>query len=104
MRPEEITLETTAGDLDAAIKRGDLTIDDWVAQAPRLRTAQVEREAGREKAIDAVKTGEARKRQRTGRWASRFILGGDGWRGYLVLCGRAGWHVTEGSLAVKRFR
>jgi hypothetical protein len=103
-QPSDITLDTTVGELQEAIDGGYVTLDDWKAQLPRIQAEKEAREAGRLAAIEIAKRSEARKRPRTAKWTSRFIIGGDGWRGYLVTCGLVAWHVDEGTFAVRKIR
>ncbi len=105
MRPEDVTIDTPLGEVDAAIDRGDFTLEDFGALLRgRLRRESAERSTGGVFAIEKVKESENRKRARRAKFRSKFIVGGDGWRGYLVTCGRACWHVDEKVSTVKRIR
>jgi len=102
--PADITLDTTVGEMQEALESGAVTMDDWKAQQPRIQAEKAAREDGLVRSIEAAKAWEIRSRPRKGRWTSRFIVGGNGWRGYLVVCYHTAWHVDEGTFNVKRIR
>ena len=101
MKPEDIDLETTVGELNDAFERGDFTIADWARQRPRLDALRAERAAGILKAIEAVKP-HVRPRSASRTWKCKFVIGWDKSRFYLVECGRRSWHVDPETFAVKR--
>jgi hypothetical protein len=104
MRPEDITIDSTADEVCRAIERGEFTWDDYKAQVPRLEAQSKARKDGALKAIDLVQVQDVacRSRRVSKAWRSKYIVGGDKSRFYLVTCGRGAWHVDPETWAIKR--
>jgi hypothetical protein len=106
MKLEEITIDTPLDAVFDSIERGEFTDAEFIElYRGRLTRESETRRVGATKAVDAVKTFEARKRPRTGKWHSEFIKLGDNHEGpgvYLVKCGRSAWHVDPKTFAVRK--
>lgn len=90
MKATDITMDTPVGEVTDAVRRGDFTLDDVRAEVPRIDAEIDERRAGEARALAVVGAVEGHRKSV---WSSRYVVGGDGSRYYLVKCGRASWRV-----------
>ncbi len=102
MKAEDITPDTSVGDVCDAIDRGDFTWVDLYAQGPRLQRELAARVGDAQRAWNTVRCTDRLGFKRKGTWAARYVVGGDGSKFFLVTCGRASWHVDPITFTVKK--
>ena len=89
MKPSDITIDMPSGQYWDAVRRGDFTEAELLAEMPRLKRESEERAAEGFRAIDAVKDYD--NKRRTAKWFARYLADARVW---LVKCGRSAWHVA----------